>query len=594
MSSVTQVVNQIIESLSEAVSGLTLMVIQHKEKNSLMPQPLPGAIEGVGKAATVFTGVARQLSNSEYSKYPRIKKKIDSAADDVDAATLTIIGAVKTLSTATDRKSGWDGLAQGCKGIAGKTTTLLEIVYGAEVKRFFEIGEEASEALEKTKARLKFAETDGQGLADNASNAATLLNQMAVWATALSKEQESPFLKSQLEKKGVELQNQSDEVIRKVNAVLQDPSNEALQKDAAKQIDSAILSISSATDPLKSEMQEGIRTATRDDAQAMQSAKKLMQKLKELEELAQKIKANPNDAQLRQKWKDLLDEIQEESRALATSQPDNPLIQALKKQIDQVIASLGITADGYIDLNGLGLAANNLAGLIAKMSGLAQKDINNRTGEGASSDEMDKILQGLEAFVKNSQGKEINKKDLDFLLAQLDKMNVATPKPKPAVNKVQDPPVSVVSDSLEGVANALAEASKRANKNRNEKTKHLIDDCQKVSEELKKFAEACKSGNGSQILISAREIASLINTINQNIKELQAKVKDPKTQDRLVKMSQALRNYSIQLKILASVHASSNQHSKTEDNKLVTLGKNLGNVLTETMNTIEIGAITLQ
>jgi len=58
---------------------------------------------------------------------------------------------------------------------------------------------------------------------------------------------------------------------------------------------------------------------------------------------------------------------------------------------------------------------------------------------------------------------------------------------------------------------------------------------------LRKFAEACKSNSGSQILLSAREIANLINTINQNIRELQSKVKDPKTQDRLLKMSQALK-----------------------------------------------------
>jgi len=177
----------------------------------------------------------------------------------------------------------------------------LEIVYGAEVKRFFEIGEEASEELERLKAKIKFVEKDGQGVADSASNAATLLNQMSVWATSLSKEQESPFLKSALEKKGAELQKQSDAVINKVNQLLQDPTNEKLKQETALQIDSALLSISTATDPLKQEMQEGIRTATRDDALAMQSAKKLMNKLAELEDLAQKIKANPNDAQLRKK-----------------------------------------------------------------------------------------------------------------------------------------------------------------------------------------------------------------------------------------------------------------------------------------------------
>ena len=74
---------------------------------------------------------------------------------------------------------------------------------------------------------------------------------------------------------------------------------------------------------------------------------------------------------------------------------------------------------------------------------------------------------------------------------------------------------------------------------------------------------------------------------------LKSKCRDPITQDKIVRMSQALRNYSIQLKILASVFASSATHSKREDNQLIVLGKNLGRVLTDTIGTIEAAVLAM-
>ncbi len=60
------------------------------------------------------------------------------------------------------------------------------------------------------------------------------------------------------------------------------------------------------------------------------------------------------------------------------------------------------------------------------------------------------------------------------------------------------------------------------------------------------------------MLISGRAISTHITRLTTEIKAVAASCKDPVLQDKLIKHAQTLRNFSIQLKILASVKAASN------------------------------------
>lgn len=55
MTSITKIVNQIIDSLSEAVSELTMLVVKNKEHNLPIPPELPPSVTGVLKASGVLT-----------------------------------------------------------------------------------------------------------------------------------------------------------------------------------------------------------------------------------------------------------------------------------------------------------------------------------------------------------------------------------------------------------------------------------------------------------------------------------------------------------------------------------------------------------
>jgi len=139
----------------------------------------------------------------------------------------------------------------------------------------------------------------------------------------------------------------------------------------------------------------------------------------------------------------------------------------------------------------------------------------------------------------------------------------------------------------------LKKATNKAKEHRQEKTKQIVASCDVIAAELSKLAAASKKGNGTELLESARSISSVVAQVNAELNNLRSKCRDPITQDKILRMSQALRNYSIQLKILASVFASSAERSKREDNQLIVLGKNLGNILTDTIGTIEAAVLAM-
>lgn len=71
------------------------------------------------------------------------------------------------------------------------------------------------------------------------------------------------------------------------------------------------------------------------------------------------------------------------------------------------------------------------------------------------------------------------------------------------------------------------------------------------------------------------------------IKSIAARCKDAVLQDKLLRHAQALRNYSVQLKILAAVKAASNDDSASNA-QLATITEALGNVLTDVSITVTI------
>jgi hypothetical protein len=63
-------------------------------------------------------------------------------------------------------QAGWEGLVDACRIMAGKTIRLLQIVYGAELKRLFAEAQQFNEGLNDL--NLRQAADDPQAFADKA------------------------------------------------------------------------------------------------------------------------------------------------------------------------------------------------------------------------------------------------------------------------------------------------------------------------------------------------------------------------------------------------------------------------------------------
>ena len=78
------------------------------------------------------------------------------------------------------------------------------------------------------------------------------------------------------------------------------------------------------------------------------------------------------------------------------------------------------------------------------------------------------------------------------------------------------------------------------------------------------------------------------------IKSLSNKCQDPELKERLIKNAQALQNFSVQLKILASVKAASSGPSGDSDKGLTILTQNLGVMLNATISTVGVYRIKVK
>eukprot|EP01126_Amoeba_proteus_P016845 TRINITY_DN17921_c0_g1_i1.p1 TRINITY_DN17921_c0_g1~~TRINITY_DN17921_c0_g1_i1.p1 ORF type:complete len:107 (-),score=16.45 TRINITY_DN17921_c0_g1_i1:439-759(-) len=106
MTSVAQVVRNIIEQLSDGISQLVLTVIVLSEENAPLPEQLPAGAAAVNQTASSLANIARRLAATNYKDFPSLKEEIIEASSSVDNATLTLSTAIDTMQGNEDRRAG--------------------------------------------------------------------------------------------------------------------------------------------------------------------------------------------------------------------------------------------------------------------------------------------------------------------------------------------------------------------------------------------------------------------------------------------------------------------------------------------------------
>lgn len=246
-------VQQITETLSDAVAQLVVLVVALQEQNAEMPPTLPAAADAVGNASATLVNVARSLANEDYADYPDMKNQILNAADGVEQAGASMIAAVRSVASSHDRKTGWSQLVECCKIIAGKTIILLQLVYGAEIYRLFACSDMTLDSLNRMDTKV--ATEDPQTFANVAGEAATRASQLAEYVKARAADTESPILKATLTEVALMLEQDSDALINDANNFLQNPDNDSAQKAITERLERVKSHVKKVTDPLQEDLQ---------------------------------------------------------------------------------------------------------------------------------------------------------------------------------------------------------------------------------------------------------------------------------------------------------------------------------------------------
>ena len=246
--STSQIVERIIDSLSEAVSQFVVLVIALQEQNAEMPAQLPSAAGNVSQACTVLETAATSLANDEYGDYPEIQQQMLAAVDGVNKSSSGMMAAVNNMKSTPNRQQGWDRLVDACKIIAGKTILLLQIVYGAELKRLFASADLTQDSLKKVNPNNM---GDPNDFAARASDAASNANQLA--QQLRDKDEPNPQRRKELDDLADALQDDAEKIIEKTNEFLQDPDDPKTKKNLQDILDKTKRDVEKALDPLRSD-----------------------------------------------------------------------------------------------------------------------------------------------------------------------------------------------------------------------------------------------------------------------------------------------------------------------------------------------------
>eukprot|EP01091_Cochliopodium_minus_P019438 TRINITY_DN8162_c0_g2_i1.p1 TRINITY_DN8162_c0_g2~~TRINITY_DN8162_c0_g2_i1.p1 ORF type:complete len:2047 (-),score=896.61 TRINITY_DN8162_c0_g2_i1:36-6176(-) len=251
---ILEVVEIVIEKISEAISQLLLMVIDIQKTNSPIPPKLAPAANSAKSAADTLVNTAYQLAEDEYYDFEDIKQEIIEAADEVNASGENLVQSVQILREAKDRNKHWGTLIDACKIIAEKTILLLRIVYGAEIKKIYAQKKKAQENMKLINPELLF--TNPKEFAESVSKAAQAANNLAQFLMNKANETNYPMQKEALTNNAQALEKQARAMLNAANEYIKDKNNPTKKGQFAEEMKKLNELMENATKPLDQDYAE--------------------------------------------------------------------------------------------------------------------------------------------------------------------------------------------------------------------------------------------------------------------------------------------------------------------------------------------------
>jgi len=311
------------------------------------------------------------------------------------------------------------------------------------------------------------------------------------------------------------------------------------------------------------------------------------------EKQAKQAQSNPNNDREQKKLDELNEQLQDlvdrasELAAEGTGSDMEQLLNA-KAKAQALIAALKAPGAKF-DPKNLINAAKILASQLSNLISLAKLEAVQNNGAPLSEKaklalELDRMLTQLEtAATERARG--ITNTDVNKLLGELQDLSSKAGSAKPVIKHKPAPNTfeGAVAQVVESVHKVILQTKSAAPQLDKDAT---IVGTTNIANQLEQLAEAARTGDKQGLLVIGRSISACIIAMSAELKDVSARCKDKRLQDKLVRTNQALRNYSTQLKILAAVKAAGG--TKDSDEQLVTLTRSLGAALQDAVTTVKI------
>jgi hypothetical protein len=251
----------------------------------------------------------------------------------------------------------------------------------------------------------------------------------------------------------------------------------------------------------------------------------------------------------------------------------------------QILATIKGKTIKKVDSKYLLQVSKELAGLLSDMVSKTRielvKDEGNLTDRAKAALELDRLLTDLDTTSKASAS-PAQTQSVEDLLSSLTLLagGVSGTKPQqPSQPTELSQQISIVAKDIK---------AKTSNSGSLEGTQlHALS--QNLAADLQKFAEADSGNSRSDLIVVAKSVSTHIVGLSNELNRLAKQCTDPKIQDKLFQSAQVLRNYSTQLKIMASVRAASQKtHGDSTTDQLVILAKNLSSIVGEATNAVSV------
>jgi len=301
------------------------------------------------------------------------------------------------------------------------------------------------------------------------------------------------------------------------------------------------------------------------------------------------LQSRPND---HAKIEEVMDSVGDALNEVLDVQRNNEKDDAIKASAltNNLLASLGSLGDDDMDLGDLlgqaGLLSDLMRGLVGDSTKVARA-----------------LATNPEALTPAAKAAL----DLDRLLARLEGKELAPLAP--VTTTVQElPPVALsgpiakdshfqpidlkTATSFEDVAAAIAYEI-------HQKAKALSSEGDAIAVELANLSRAARAGDRQTLLMSAKAAAAHILAFCKKLIELAHSIpcrneRERREQDRLLKTAASLKDTATQLKILAAVKAATIEDSRDTDATLTTLTRNLGVLINQGLDAMQVTHLTIK